>query len=122
MKIGTLTRRASEGTGWRTALRDPGRSSSRSRFGLVWMHILSFASTSPHNSATRRQRQYPRLYSLQGFRYCDLLLSDAERAAWRATLASSLDPKPAGDGVSANDDAHASGLRLNDLRLNWGRS
>ena len=33
-----------------------------------------------------RQPEYPRLYSLQGFRYCDLLLSEAERAAWRATL------------------------------------
>ncbi|MEM7516496.1 MAG: hypothetical protein AAF368_06205 [Planctomycetota bacterium] len=28
-----------------------------------------------------RQPQYPLLYSLQGFRYCDLLLTDAERAA-----------------------------------------
>ncbi|WP_207787949.1 toll/interleukin-1 receptor domain-containing protein [Candidatus Thiosymbion oneisti] len=33
-----------------------------------------------------RQPEYPRLYSLQGFRYCDLLLSDAERAAWRRIL------------------------------------
>ncbi len=29
-----------------------------------------------------RQPQYPRLYSLGGFRYCDLLLAAAERAAW----------------------------------------
>jgi len=29
-----------------------------------------------------RQPHYPRLYSLPGFRYCDLLLADAERAAW----------------------------------------
>ena len=29
------------------------------------------------------QLEYPRLYSLQGFLYCDLLLSEAERAAWR---------------------------------------
>jgi tetratricopeptide (TPR) repeat protein len=27
----------------------------------------------------------PQLYSLQGFRYCDLLLADTERAAWTAT-------------------------------------
>ncbi len=33
-----------------------------------------------------RQPAYPLLYSLQGFRYCDLLLADAERAAWRITL------------------------------------
>jgi len=26
---------------------------------------------------------YPRLYSLQGFQYCDLLLAAPERAAWR---------------------------------------
>jgi tetratricopeptide (TPR) repeat protein len=32
------------------------------------------------------QPEYPRLYSFQGFRYCDLLLADAERAAWRATV------------------------------------
>ena len=29
------------------------------------------------------QPQYPRLYSLRGFRYCDLRLGEAERAAWR---------------------------------------
>ncbi len=31
-----------------------------------------------------RQPAYPLLYSLWGFRYCDLLLAGAERAAWRA--------------------------------------
>ena len=30
-----------------------------------------------------RQPEYPLLYSLQGFRYCDLLLPEAERAAWQ---------------------------------------
>nr|VFK13078.1 MAG: hypothetical protein BECKLPF1236B_GA0070989_10437 [Candidatus Kentron sp. LPFa] len=33
------------------------------------------------------QPQYPRLYSVQGFQYADLLLSGAERAAWRGWLA-----------------------------------
>ncbi|MCB2263296.1 MAG: hypothetical protein LGR52_10225 [Candidatus Thiosymbion ectosymbiont of Robbea hypermnestra] len=33
-----------------------------------------------------RQPKYPRLYSVQGLQYCDLLLSDAERAAWRLVL------------------------------------
>jgi hypothetical protein len=33
------------------------------------------------------QRQYPPLYSLPGFRYCDLLLAEAERAAWGALRA-----------------------------------
>jgi len=31
------------------------------------------------------QPQYPFLYSVQGFQYCDLLLARAERAAWMAT-------------------------------------
>ncbi|NOT00101.1 MAG: AAA family ATPase [Phycisphaerales bacterium] len=34
----------------------------------------------------KRQPEYPRLYSLGGFMYCDLLLADAERAAWRCVL------------------------------------
>nr|VFJ48700.1 MAG: hypothetical protein BECKFW1821B_GA0114236_100425 [Candidatus Kentron sp. FW] len=32
------------------------------------------------------QPEYPRLYSLQGFRYADLLLGGAERAAWRESV------------------------------------
>ena len=31
------------------------------------------------------QSKYPLLYSLQGFHYCDLLLAEAERAAWQCT-------------------------------------
>ena len=33
-----------------------------------------------------QQSQYPRLYSLWGFRYCDLRLGEAEVAAWRRLL------------------------------------
>ncbi|MEL6896323.1 MAG: NACHT domain-containing protein, partial [Planctomycetota bacterium] len=33
-----------------------------------------------------QQPQYPLLYSLQGFLYCDLLLENAERSAWRAII------------------------------------
>ncbi len=33
-----------------------------------------------------RQPEYPRLYSVQGFRYCELLLYGAERAAWHGML------------------------------------
>ena len=36
----------------------------------------------------KRQTDYPLLYSLQGFRYCDLLLAAAERAAWQCILGS----------------------------------
>jgi len=32
------------------------------------------------------QPAYPRLYSLRGFRYCDLLLAEAERQAWQRWL------------------------------------
>jgi hypothetical protein len=34
------------------------------------------------------QLDYPLLYSVQGFRYCDLLLTAPERAAWRCNLGS----------------------------------
>jgi hypothetical protein len=32
------------------------------------------------------QHKYPQLYSVWGFRYCDLLLTDAERSAWQSCL------------------------------------
>jgi tetratricopeptide (TPR) repeat protein len=38
--------------------------------------------------------EYPLLYSMQGFRYCDLLLAADERAAWRHTLDLSCIPQP----------------------------
>jgi hypothetical protein len=34
-----------------------------------------------------RQCDYPLLYSTGGFRYCDLLLTEPERAAWQAFVA-----------------------------------
>ena len=36
----------------------------------------------------KRQPDYPLLYSLSGFQYCDLLLAEAERAAWLKGVAS----------------------------------
>ena len=53
-----------------------------------------------------RQPKYPLLYSLRGYRYCDLLLAEAERAAWQATLdCGSLLPlwasQPAANAVGA---------------------
>ncbi len=41
--------------------------------------------------ALRAQQQpdYPLLFSLQGFQYCDLLLAAAERAAWQRQMAPS---------------------------------
>jgi hypothetical protein len=40
------------------------------------------------------QPEYPLLYSLGSFRYCDLLLAAAERAAWRRMLQLSRLPQP----------------------------
>jgi hypothetical protein len=36
------------------------------------------------------QPDYPLLYSLRGFRYCDLLLAAPERAAWQAMMRTSF--------------------------------
>jgi tetratricopeptide (TPR) repeat protein len=40
----------------------------------------------------KHQPEYPLLYSLRGFQYCDLLLTEAERAAWQHYL--SLNSQP----------------------------
>ncbi len=48
-----------------------------------------------------RQPYYPLLYSLQGFRYCDLLLAEAERAAWQVSCSGGLRPLEAGDAHRA---------------------
>ncbi|HZW26677.1 MAG TPA: SEFIR domain-containing protein [Gallionella sp.] len=50
------------------------------------------------------QPAYPLLYSLPGFRYCDLLLAAAERAAWRAML-----PSPAPKGRESLNGAGGKG-------------
>lgn len=49
-----------------------------------------------------RQSAYPLLYSLGGFRYCDLLLAAVEHAAWRTVL-----PTPTGSGVWSEGLAEA---------------
>ncbi|MGH8590724.1 MAG: hypothetical protein ACREXX_15780, partial [Gammaproteobacteria bacterium] len=60
-----------------------------------------------------RQPDYPLLYSLQGFRYCDLLLTEAERGAWRVIC-----PRPPEDR-----DAHRATLQAVSERaaqtLHW---
>ena len=43
-----------------------------------------------------RQPAYPLLYGLAGFQYCDLLLAEAERAAWRSVVAQVSDLGGAG--------------------------
>lgn len=52
----------------------------------------------------QRQPRYPLLYSLQGFQYCDLLLAEAECAAWQRQLA--LSPWE-GEGERGIDRCHA---------------
>ena len=39
-----------------------------------------------------RQPDYPLLYSLSGFNYCDLLLAEAERAAWQTIFSHNSQP------------------------------
>jgi tetratricopeptide (TPR) repeat protein len=47
------------------------------------------------------QPDYPLLYSLQGFRYCDLLLTEAERGAWQASCSGGLRPSEVDDARRA---------------------
>ena len=47
------------------------------------------------------QFDYPLLYLLPGFRYCDLLLSEAERAAWQVSCSDGLRPPEDGDAHRA---------------------
>ena len=62
------------------------------------------------------QPDYPLLYSLPGFRYCDLLSAEAERAAWGATCSGGLRPPE-------DDDAHRATLEAVSKRaaqtLKW---
>ncbi len=44
------------------------------------------AETRAEHKQAERQPDYPLLYSLSGFRYCDLLLAAPERAAWQLRL------------------------------------
>ena len=64
------------------------------------------------------QPAYPLLYSLPGFQYCDLLLTEAERAAWRAIGSGGLRPPEAGE-------AHRATLRAVSERaaqtLKWAK-
>ena len=48
-----------------------------------------------------RQPNYPLLYSLPGFRYCDLLLAPPERAAWQCSRHAPRG-EPAEFGANAN--------------------
>ncbi|HKH43434.1 MAG TPA: TIR domain-containing protein [Thermoanaerobaculia bacterium] len=51
------------------------------------------------------QPEYPRLYSLQGFQYCDLLLSEMERAVWQRWLDAEIAPTEMLPATTAACDA-----------------
>lgn len=72
----------------------------------------------------KHQPAYPLLYSLRGFQYCQLLLAEAERAAWKRTL-DQRHRVGAGEGTATEvvnrqlqscDDVLARGLRLRAWR------
>ncbi len=66
--------------------------SSRTKLADV-LHQAGRKAESQHlfeeaeNRQAARQPRNPRLYSVWGFRYCDLLLSDVEREAWQSWMA-----------------------------------
>ena len=87
-------------------------------WGVHWNYLTSYADAryqggERHEAGelfadleTRQAREQPPrpwLYSLPGFRYCDLLLSRAERAAWQVTL-SRTGFQPAGDDSPGRED------------------
>ncbi|MFA6971135.1 MAG: TIR domain-containing protein [Gallionella sp.] len=53
----------------------------------------------------KHQADYPLLYSMQGFKYCDLLLSTSERAAWLNFL---LSPASWGEGMTSEESGDMS--------------
>lgn len=69
----------------------------------------------------QRQPDYPVLYSLPGFRYCDLLLAQAERAAWQRQLAPSPWQGPIGSQPIGSRPARPKGAGQDDpATLGWG--
>ncbi|MBI1314947.1 hypothetical protein GC176_26950 [bacterium] len=59
-----------------------------------------------------RQPQFPLLYSLQGFGYCDLILAEAERAAWRCLLCACRPDQAQRRSGSTSQQSAGTALRL----------
>ncbi len=57
----------------------------------------------------KRQPSYPLIYSVQGYRYCDVLLAAAERAAWQS-VAWASSPCSSGAAKKHGLEAHATAL------------
>lgn len=71
----------------------------------------------------QRQPTYPLLYSLRGFRYCDLLLAAVEHAAWQRQLASAFWPGVGRDeGLEACQAVEQRGMQALKIVLNGSRS
>ncbi|MGH8487720.1 MAG: NACHT domain-containing protein [Gammaproteobacteria bacterium] len=66
----------------------------------------------------KREPDYPLLYSSAGFRYCDVLLSAPERAAWQLTLRSSFLPHPSclPESCRSVSQRAAQGLKIAEAR------
>lgn len=61
-----------------------------------------------------RQPEYPLLYSLRGYQYCDLLLSDAERDAWRRFVGMSSDDEDASSLSGTRESGPPEGGKPNE--------
>ena len=54
-----------------------------------------------------RQPAYPLLYSVRGFRYCELLLTEAERAAWQCSLHAPREESGAAKNATIRQDVNS---------------
>ena len=114
-RAGADAGRGGRGGGGRRAVRDATPTAAAMRFsGCVKRTTLADALHQAGRRAeaearfreaeqmqAERQPDYPLLYSLQGFRYCDLLLAEAERAAWQVSCSGGLRPPEDGDAHRA---------------------
>ncbi|MFC1748623.1 hypothetical protein ACFL2V_07430 [Pseudomonadota bacterium] len=72
----------------------------------------------------QHQRNFPLLYSVNGFRYCDLLLYRAEREAWKATLNNRISRTDTKDETDITEPSHALTRTVTERTkktLHWAR-
>lgn len=84
-----------------------------------WEEAKEYFREAEERQAKKHPR-YPLLYSFRGFLYCDLLLAEAERAAWQRILGSDLE---IAEGASDDVRLHFEALRAVSQRatqsLDW---
>jgi len=66
-----------------------------------------------------RQPYYPLLYSLRGFRYCDLLLTEVERASWKTLLGGGVSLPPSANGLSPHSKTLSGVFARASQTLQW---